>query len=161
MKRIFTMIAVAVVALAGSGLMLAQGKADVKPLDGTWKLNPANSKFSPGPAPKSQTIKYETQGDTWKVSSDTVNADGTTGHLTYTAKFDGKENPVTGDPDRDSATLKRIDAYTTEVVGTKAGKPTVTYRRVLSKYGKTLTLRETGTDGKGQKVNNIQVYDKE
>jgi hypothetical protein len=57
--------------------------------------------------------------------------------------------------------MKRIDAYTTEVVGKKAGKPSVTYRRVVSKDGKTLTLRETGTTGKGQKVNNVLAYEKQ
>ena len=159
MKRIFTIIVVVVLALAGSGLMLAQGTAD--PLVGTWKLDPSSSKFSPGPAPKSQTLKYETQGDELKIIADTVNADGTTQHLVYTAKFDGKEYPITGDPDRDSTTMKRIDAYTTEVAGKKAGKPTVTFRRVVSKDGKTLTIRETGTDGKGQKVNNVASYVKE
>jgi hypothetical protein len=126
------------------------------------KLNPAKSKASPESSiPKSTTIKYEMQGETLKVTSDIVNQDGTTQHQTYTALFDGKESPVTGDPDRDSATMNRIDAYTTEVVGTKAGKPSVTYRRVVSKDGKTLTLRETGTNGRGQKVNNALVYDKQ
>jgi hypothetical protein len=160
MKRIFTIIAVVVVALIASGLMLAQGTAD--PLVGTWKLNLAKSKFSSArPAPKSQTLKYETQGDTLKVTADISNEDGTAQHQAYTAKFDGKEYPVTGDPDRDSSTMKRINAHTTEVVGKKAGKPTVTFRRVVSKDGKTLTLRETGTDGKGRKVNDVAVYEKE
>jgi len=30
---------------------------------GTWKLNLAKSKYSPGPAPKSQTLKIEAWGD--------------------------------------------------------------------------------------------------
>ena len=158
MKRISTLVAVVVLALAGSGLMLAQGTADLSV--GTWKFNPANSKFSPGPAPKSQTVKNEMQGGALKVTVDVSNADGTTLHYEYTAKFDGKEYPVTGDPDRDSVTIKRIDAYTTDIVGKKAGKPTVTFRRVASKDGKTLTVRRTGTDGKGQKVNDVVVYDK-
>ena len=54
-----------------------------------------------------------------------------------------------------------IDAYTTEVVGKKAGKPSITYRRVVSKDGKTLTLRATGTDAKGEKVNEVAVFDKQ
>jgi hypothetical protein len=29
---------------------------------GTWKLNPAKSTYSPGPAPKSQTLKIEAWG---------------------------------------------------------------------------------------------------
>jgi hypothetical protein len=30
---------------------------------GTWKLNLAKSKYSPGPAPKSQTLKIEAWGE--------------------------------------------------------------------------------------------------
>ena len=136
-------------------------RAQQDPLIGTWKLNLAKSKYSPGPAPKSQTIKYEAQGDGLKIAADNVNADGSTQHIQQTVKPDGKEYPVSGDPDRDSATLKRIDAYTTEAMGKKAGKPTTTIRRVVSKDGKTLTLTSTGTNAKGQKVNNVAVYDKQ
>jgi hypothetical protein len=35
---------------------------------GTWKMNPAKSKFSPGPAPKSQKLKIEAWG---KMGSNT------------------------------------------------------------------------------------------
>ncbi len=160
MKRVLVFASVVALTLVTSGLLLAQGTAD--PLVGTWKLNPAKSKASPGSSvPKSATIKYEMKGDALTVASDIVNEDGTTQHQTYTANFDGKEYPITGDPDRDSTTMKRIDSNTTEVVGKKAGKPSVTYRRVVSKDGKTLTLRETGTNGKGQKVNDVAVYDKQ
>jgi hypothetical protein len=30
---------------------------------GTWKLNTAKSKYSPGPAPKEVTVKFEQDGD--------------------------------------------------------------------------------------------------
>ena len=131
------------------------------PLVGTWKLNLAKSKYSPGPAPKSQTLMFGAQGDGLNIMAHTTNADGSTQNLEYTAKPDGKEYPIKGDPDRDSTTMKRIDAYTTEVAGKKAGKPTITFRRVVAKDGKTLTLTASGTNGKGQKVNNVAVYDKQ
>jgi len=131
------------------------------PAIGSWKLNVAKSKYSTGQAPKSQTLKIEAAGDGLKLTADVVNADGTTQHLTYTAKPDGKEYPVAGDPDRDTTTMKQVDAYTTEVMGKKAGKPTVNFRRVASKDGKTLMVTGTGTDAKGQKVNTVAVYDKQ
>jgi hypothetical protein len=40
---------------------------------GTWKLNIEKSKFSPGPAPKSFTVKFEAAGKGAKV---TTNAKG-------------------------------------------------------------------------------------
>jgi len=160
MKRVLVFAKVFALSLVTSGLLLAQGTPD--PLVGTWKLNPAKSKFSPESlALKSETLQYEMQGETLKVTADSVRQDGTAQHQSYTAMFDGKEYPVTGDPDRDSGTSKRIDAYTTEVVGKKAGKPSITYRRVVSKDGKTLTLRATGTDAKGEKVNEVAVFDKQ
>lgn len=57
--------------------------------------------------------------------------------------------------------MKQIDANTTEVIGKKAGKRTVTFRRVVSKDGKTLALTESGTNAKGEKVNGVAVYDKQ
>lgn len=158
MKRIVVTMAVVVVALACSGVVLAQS-TDV--LVGTWKMNAAKSKYSPGPADKSLTVKYEPQGDSLKITADLTTADGTAQHQEYMAKFDGKTYPVKGDPDRDMATMKRIDANTTEVLGTKGGKPTVNFRRVVSKDGKTLTLSETGTNATGKKLNNVVILEKQ
>jgi len=47
------------------------------PLIGTWKLNVARSKYTPGPVPKSQTVKFESSGQGVKVTVDGVNANGT------------------------------------------------------------------------------------
>ena len=49
------------VSLAGIlalGLTLSVNAQAPQGLIGTWKLNVAKSKFSPGPAPKSMTITY-------------------------------------------------------------------------------------------------------
>ena len=46
---------------------------------GTWKLNEAKSKFSPG-ATKNQTVVYEDAGDSVKVTVDGVAGDGTAVH---------------------------------------------------------------------------------
>jgi len=49
-------------------------------------------------------------------------ADGSMTHWDFTAKFDGKDYPITGDPDRDMASVKKVDDFTLEVVNKKAGK---------------------------------------
>jgi len=46
------------------------------PRVGTWKLNVAKSKYNPGPAPQSQTLKVEASGKGEKVTSEVVGADG-------------------------------------------------------------------------------------
>ena len=136
--------------------------AQQDPLIGTWKLNLAKSKFSPGPAPKSQTIKYEPSGNNGvKLTFDIVDAQGNSTHGGYTAHYDGKDYPYTGNPDADVLSMKRIDAYTTDATWKKAGKVTRTIRRVVSKDGKTLTITLKGTNVQGQPVNDLTVYDKQ
>src|SRR6266403_2366559 len=84
-----------------SVVLLAQAAA-AKNMVGTWKLDPAKSKYSPGPTPKSQIAKLEAVEGGMKVVSDRVEADGKNTHFEWTAKFDGKDYPVTGDPGRDA-----------------------------------------------------------
>ena len=40
-------------------------------------MNPAKSKYDPGPAPKSSTTMIESDENKYKVDGHTVNADGT------------------------------------------------------------------------------------
>ena len=57
--------------------------------------------------------------------------------------------------------VKRIDAHTLESVMKKGGKVTTTQRNVVSADGKMRTVTTTGTDGQGQKVNNVAVLEKQ
>ena len=129
---------------------------------GTWKLNLAKSKYDPANlAPKSTTAKLEAVTDGIKATVDTVDSGNKKIHYEFTAKYDGKDYPINGDPTRDSISYKRIDDYTFESVSKKAGKVTVTTRNVYAKDGKSRTLTTTGTNDKGQKVNNTTVWDKQ
>ena len=90
-----------------------------------------------------------------------MNAEGKTTSFTYTAKYDGKEYPVSGSDDYDTIVLKRINDNTTESTLKKSGKVLTTARRVVSKDGKTMTLTISGTNAKGEKVHNTAVYEKQ
>src|SRR5262250_1155896 len=81
---------------------------------GTWKMNPEKSKYSPGPTPKSVTTVIESDAAHFKIDSHTVNADGTERHISFDAKTDGKDYPVTGEENADTVSVKRINARTTE-----------------------------------------------
>ena len=131
------------------------------PRMGTWKLNVAKSKYSPGPAPQALTVKVEPSGQGEKVAAEFVNADGTRTTTQYTANFDGKDNPLTGSQIADAVSLKRIDARTTDRTDKKGGKVAQTLRRVVSKDGKTMTVTTKGTNAQGQAVNNVAVFAKE
>jgi len=128
---------------------------------GSWKLNVAKSKYSPGPAPKSQTLKFEATPDGTKLSTEAIGADGTANKGGYTSKFDGKDAPWVGNPDADTAAPKRIDANNYENAWKKGGKVTITAKGAVSADGKTLTVTQSGKNVKGDTVNIVAVYDKQ
>src|ERR1700687_1357560 len=127
---------------------------------GTWKLNEAKSKLSPG-TPKNSTVVYEAAGDNVKVTIDGTDSDGKPTHNEWTGKFDGKDYPVTGDPSSDSRSLKKINDHTLTFAVKKGDKLTTTGRIVLSADGKTRTVTTSGTDSKGKKVSGTAGYDKQ
>ena len=124
---------------------------------GTWKLDVAKSKYSPGPPPKESTLKIESQADGLKFTIDTIDAEGKTIHSEASPKYDGKDYPMTGNPNADSISLKKINDHTIETQTKKDGKPLTTIRSVVSKDGKTRTSTYTGKNAKGQEVNNTTV----
>ena len=150
--------ALAVLAFLALGIGLAAQAPD--PAVGKWTLNVAKSKFSPGPAPKSTTATISTAGAAYKVVVDGVAPDGAKLHWEYSANFDGKPHPVTGNPDGDMVVAKRVNATTVETSYTLKGKATTSNSRVVAADGKTMTVTSTGTNAQGQKINNVQVFER-
>ena len=148
------------IAAALVSLLPRAGAAQGNPMVGTWTLNVAKSKYSPGPAPKSTTVTWEAAGQGLKLTSKGVDAEGKPTNVQYTVNFDGKDYPVTGSSDFDAVALKKVDASTMEATRKMGGKMVQTARYVLSKDGKTYTVTAKGTNAKGQQVNNVVVYDK-
>ena len=130
------------------------------PQMGTWKLNEAKSKFSPGAA-KNHTVVYEAAGDSVKITVDGVDGAGNPTHNEWTGKFDGKYYAVTGDATSDMRSYRKIGSRTLALTGKKDGKITLTGRIVVSANGKTRTVTTTGKDSKGKWVSNRAVYDKQ
>jgi len=131
-------------------------------LFGTWKMDVAKSKYSPGPIPKSNISKWEAFQGGVKLTSDVVPAKGETQHWEVSGKFDGKDNPVKGNnPDADTFAFSKIDARTYEVVQKKGGKTTLTARIVVAADGKTRVTTISGSDAQGQTVNNSMFYEKQ
>ena len=165
--------------LALFGISLAPQDAD--PIVGTWVLNVAKSTFSPGPAPQSETRTYVLEGQETKVTSGrgnerrtyvsvrqeikatskVVDGDGTLTTREWTIAYDGKDRPMTGDPDADMLSLKRIDAWTTEFTQKRAGRVVIAGTRAISKDGRVLTITTEGINAKGQTINNVSVFDKQ
>ncbi len=142
-------------------LVLAATAAAADQHSGTWKMNPDKSKYNPGPAPKSATVKIEADENGIKINAEATNADGSALHVQYDAKFDGKDYPVTGVPNADTVSVKRIDANTIESTLKKGGQVVTTVTSTVSKDGKTRTSTFKGKDAQGHDVNNVVVYDKQ
>ena len=134
--------------------------ASTSPQMGTWKLNEVKSKFVPG-APKNNTVIYEAAGDNVKVTVDGTDRAGNPAHNEWTGKFDGKDYPLTGDPDADMRSYKTVNDHTLALTNKKGGKVTLTGLIVVSADGKTRTVTPTGTDPQGKKIKHTAVYDKQ
>lgn len=157
--RTFLRAAVLSVVVAGvSGIQLIAQATD--PVVGSWELNVAKSKFSPGPAPKSETRTYVVSGQEIKGTAKGVDSEGKAVAVEWTLVEDGTDRPVMGSPDLDMLSIKRIDSHSVESTHKRAGKVVATARRTVSKDGKTLTITTKGTNAKGQAINNVQVFEK-
>src|SRR3954453_1735859 len=141
-ERIVTfkrLLGIAVLVCVAGATALAQAS---DPLVGTWKLNPEKSK---GPY-KSGTSVFEADGDGVKGTVDLAAADGTAYHWTFAAKYDGKDNPVTGNnPFGDSIALTRVDTHTTQSIVKQGGKQVATQTTTVSADGKTRMTTTKGT----------------
>ena len=148
------------VACAAVLLSVVANAADVH--SGTWKMNTAKSSYSPGPAPKSVNLKIESDGKSYKVHSETVDATGKATTLEFNAMVDGKDYPGTGlQSGADSVSVELVDANTVRVKQKKAGKVLMTVTSVVSADGKTRTSTFVGVDAAGKDVKNVVVYDKQ
>ena len=146
-------------ALALTAVPTAVAAQAPEPIVGTWKLDPAKSTYKPGPAPKSSTIVVEQAGKGIKVAVDAVNADSSPLKWGFTTVRDGKtEAPVTGNPLFDTVTSTRDSANAGTNLYKKGGKLVSTTTVAIAADGKTMTVTSTGTDAKGQAVNNVTHY---
>lgn len=137
---------------------LAQGD----PFLGTWALNVAKSRYLAGrQPPREQTVVYEAAGQGVKVTAKGVDAAGQPTLTQYTASYDGRDYPVTGNRDWDAIALKRINSLTAQFTRKRAGKVVETGTNVVSRDGKTRTITTTGVNAQGQTINIIGIYDKQ
>jgi hypothetical protein len=86
-------------------------------------------------------MTYEpTAGPGMKITIDAVNKDGVKSQWFYTTKFDGKDEPITGNPGADTGSVKVVNAAVNEIVYKKGGKIAQVLTNVLSPDGDTLGI---------------------
>jgi len=113
------------------------------------------------PAPKSVTLNVQEQEGGLKVNVDGEDPQGNPIHIEFTAKYDGKDYPMTGSATTDTIALKRIDANTIETTSKKNGEVVTMVRSVVSEDGKTRTSTWKGKNAKGEPETWVAVYDKQ
>jgi hypothetical protein len=155
MMKTRTAVTVLALSLIPAGACFA-----ANPLMGTWKLNEAKSKMTPGTM-KFTTVTFKYMLGNVKVTNEGVDPNGKPIHVEWSGKFDGKDYPVTGDPNVDTRAYRKVDDRTLEATIKKNGKVTVTAKSVVSADGKSRTSTVNGTTPKGKKFKNVAVYDKQ
>ena len=130
------------------------------PQAGTWKLNESKSNISPGTLKNTQVV-YSNMFGHVQVKSDGVDANGKPRHFEWSGKVDGKDYPVTGDPNSDTRSYTKINDRTLTATNKKNGKVRVAGQIVISPDGKSRTITVTGTTPTGKKFKNVAIYDKQ
>ena len=151
----------AAVSLLIGGVSVIQFMAQsTDPLVGTWELNVGKSKYGTGRAPKSETRTYVVAGQDIRATVKSVGIDGKPTSMEFMMNDDGKDRPMTGHPDADALSIRRVTASDVEFTLKKTGKVVITGTRTISKDGKTMTITSKGTNAAGQTTHDVAVFEK-
>ena len=114
------------------------------PRFGKWKLR------SNAPAPSSNIMTYEPSGGRgMKITIDAVNKDGEKSQWYYTTMFDGKDQPITGNPGADTGSVRVVNDRINEIVYKKDGKVAQLLTNVLSPDHSTIGIIYMRMDPQG------------
>ena len=112
---------------------------------GKWKLK------SDAPPPQSNVMTYEPfNGAGMKITIDAVNRSGDKSQWYYTTMFDGKDEPVTGNPGTDTGSVKVITDRINEIVYKKNGRVSQVLTNVLSPDATTIGIIYMRMDAEGK-----------
>ena len=160
MRRLLKVFTIALLVMFSSTMLLAQES----PFVGSWKRDPAKSKLTGAPAPKSETRTVKAQRGASTVTFDRVDTDGSKFSFSYTTNLDGKASPITGSGvpgGADAYASKGVDANTYATTWLKGGKEIGMSRTVVSRDGKVTTTTFKGKDATGKPISAVTVYDKQ
>jgi hypothetical protein len=141
-------------------LAVAAALVAADPFVGTWKVNPAKSKFKIGAAPKEQTVTISESGGDLDIAVKGTAADGTPISTHYTIPAGGGMGKIIESP-YEAVSGKRMNANERETSYSKGGKVVYTTHAKLTKDGKTLTVNSKGTNPVGKMVDGTVIYDKQ
>ena len=143
MRKLILVIAAIVMLAAGGSAQSAN------PRYGKWKLK------SDAPAPQSNVMTYEpiNGGKGMKITIDAVNKDGVASKWGYDTNFDGKDEPLYGNPGTDTGSVRIVTDRINEIVYKKDGKITQVLTNVLSPDGNSIGVMYMRQDPEGKTRN--------
>src|ERR1700758_3008256 len=122
---------------------------------GTWKFNPAKSKF-PGKPPLADQVTIDPDGT---ITVQETNPEGKQTSWSYKPE-QGKAVPVQGRGDNVTVIATKVNPYKTMKEWNYNDRPAKSYA-TLSKDGKTQTFHMSGTDKDGKPFTELVVFEKQ
>lgn len=130
----------------------------ITPFTGTWKMNPAKSRFNPGPPFRSFTLTFTPDG-TRKLDLVRANSESFLASLPWS---DGKEvSVVTAQPSTNLNAVSKIRGRSFHDTWKENGKIIEKVHGVLSPDGVTLIITIDGTDSQDRPFHNRLQFDKQ
>jgi hypothetical protein len=130
------------------------------PFVGTWKLNiPKSTLKGTNSEIASETMTISETGSNTRVIIDVVFKSGETRHEERNRTPDGKEHPAAGAGFKQEGATEidlRVDASTRQITSKRDGKVRAVITSVISRDGKVMTNRNTGSAG-----DEVLVFDKQ
>jgi len=157
-QKYFLRWAALMVALLGLAATVAAAK---DPFVGTWKMNPAKSKYSVGMLPQEQIATITVHRRNMNVKVAAITAEGKKTVVHYSIPYDGgmgKMSETT--PAYDGILGRHIGPNEREISRLKGGKVVFTARSVVSDDGKSMATFSKGVSPTGKPVEAHLVYDK-
>jgi hypothetical protein len=149
MRTLRLVVGVGLVAVLAAVAGSASAQAP-NPRFGRWKLK------SDAPPPSSNVMTYEPHmGKGMKITIDAVNAKGEKTQWGYTTTFDGKDEPLYGNPATDTGAVRQINDRINEIIYKKNGIVTQILTNVISPDGNTIGIMYMRMDPSGKKVTSV------
>ena len=107
------------------------------------------------------TVVIKADENSQEVKSEGTAADGTPVQTSFSVKLDGTPAPITGSPNADTISGRKINDHTIASKTMKGGKTVGQSRVMVSADGKELTVKGSGVNAQGVKTQTTAVYEKQ
>ena len=124
---------------------------------GKWELDATKTQTKQGMG-KSMTITYSRVFlFRIKVTIEGMDAKGAPFHNEWVGRFDGRDYPVTGDPNSDMRSYTKVDSHTLSFSMKKAGRVVASGKIVVAPDGSLRTVKASTITPKGRMVRSAAV----